>query len=160
MYFLKGPDQCIQCFIVYAVWHAWHIGYCSSLSKSECVILVWPMRSLDNTTSSFWLFLKFCFYSPNIGLISRSLIYLLLLQWCCLWCCIHLFIFIYKYVYRILKFISGSILKADLAALLTYLFLLILVWRGIQQRNILLSSDIFFEFTHEFFISSISNNSV
>ena len=57
------------------------------------------MRSLDNTTSSFNLFLKLWFYSSDIGLNSRSLLYLFLLLRCCLCCWLYLFILIYKSLY-------------------------------------------------------------
>ena len=60
-----------------------HCGCSSPCSRYEWVTLVWPKRSRAKTTSSFLIFRTTDWYSPIVGLMSRSLFPMLLFHEVC-----------------------------------------------------------------------------
>ena len=60
-----------------------HCGCSSPCSKYEWVTLVWPNRSQAKTTSSLLMFRTTDWYSPIVGLMSRSLLPMLLFHEVC-----------------------------------------------------------------------------
>ena len=60
-----------------------HCGCSSPCSKCEWVALVWPKRSRAKTTSSLLMFRTTDWYSPIVGLMSRSLLPMLLFHEVC-----------------------------------------------------------------------------
>ena len=60
-----------------------HCGCSSPFSKYEWVTLVWPKRSRAKTTSSLLMFRTTDWYSPIVGLMSRSLLPMLLFHEVC-----------------------------------------------------------------------------
>ena len=124
----------------------------------QSVILVWPIRSLDNVTLFFFFFfLKLCFHSPSEGLISNNLLFSLLFQHCCLCCSMYLFIFILKSVCGILNFFSVVRFMVDLTTLSAWSFPLMPVWLGTQHICISLSFDKFFNLQSILIINGWSN---
>ena len=102
----------------------------------------------------FSFFLKLCFHSPSVGLISNNL---LLFQRCCLCCSMYLFIFILKSVCGILNFFSVVRFMVDLAALSAGSFPLMPIWLGTQHICISLSFDKFFNLQSILIINGWSN---
>ena len=60
-----------------------HCGCFTPCSKCERVTLVWPKRSQAKTTSSLLMFRTTDWYSPIVGLMSRSLLPMLLFHEVC-----------------------------------------------------------------------------
>ena len=71
-----------MCLTVHGDWHVEHCG-CSCFSMKERVRLVWPIRNRDFMTCSLLDFLKAPLYSPKVGWIWKSLLWMLLFQRCC-----------------------------------------------------------------------------
>ena len=105
----------------------------------------------------FVFFLKLCFHSPNVGLISNNLLFSLLFQHCCLCRSMYLFIFILKSVYGILNFFSVVRSMVDLAVLSAWSFQRIPVWLGTQHICISLSFDKFVNLQSILIINGWSN---
>ena len=91
----------------------------------------------------------------NVGLISSNLFSLLLFQHC-LCCRMNLFSFL-KSVKGILNIFSVVMFRGDLAALSTWLFLLIPVWLGTQHIFTSSSFDKCFNLHRIFIINGLSN---
>ena len=114
-----------------------HCGCSSPCSKYsyEWVTLVWPKRSRAKTTSSFLMFRTTDWYSPIIGLMSRSLFPMLLFHEVCHSSKTYLLIDGLKLENEILNEVGYN--ESDVfACLSTISFLWIPIWLGIQQRTI------------------------
>ena len=112
-----------------------HCGCSSPCSKYEWVTLVWPKRSRAKTTSSLLMFRTTDWYSPIVGLMSRSLLPMLLFHEVCHSSKIYLLIDGLKLENRILKEVGSN--ESDVfACLSTISFPWIPIWLGIQQRAI------------------------
>ena len=123
------------CLTMQGIWRVKHCGCCSSFSIKEWVSLVWLMCKQDIMTCSFLDFLKAGLHSPKVGWIWKSLLWMLLFQYCCHFAWRNLLILCFKSVYRILN-LSGVRSKADLAAESALSFPQTPVWLGIQHIRI------------------------
>ena len=112
-----------------------HCGCSSPCSKYEWVTLVWPKRSRAKTTSSFLMFRTTDWYSPIVGLMSRSLFPMLLFHEVCYSSKIYLLIDGLRLENEILKEVGSN--ESDVFACLSSIsFPWIPIWLGIQQRTI------------------------
>ena len=66
------------CLTMQDVCHIIHWGCCSGLSIKMRVNLVWPMRNWDIVNCSFLDFLNASLQFPKVGLIKKSLLWMLL----------------------------------------------------------------------------------
>ena len=103
------------------------------------------------------VFLKLCFHSPSVGLITYNLLFSLLFQCCCLCCGMYLFIFILKSICGILNLFSVVRFMVDLSTLSVWSFPLMPVWLGTQHIYISLSFDKFFNLQNILIINGWSN---
>ena len=95
-----------------------HWGCSSPCSKYEWVTLVWPKRSRANTTSSLLMFRTTDWYSPIVGLMSRSLLPMLLFHEVCHSSKIYLLIEGLKLENGIFKEVGSN--ESDVFCLLIY----------------------------------------
>ena len=122
-----------------------HCGCSSPCSKYEWVTLVWPKRIRAKTTSSSLMFRTTDWYSPIVGLMSRSFFPMLLFYEVCHSSKIYLLIDGLKLESGILKEVGSN--ESDVfACWSTISFPWISIWLGIQQRTISLLAK-----THDFF---------
>ena len=117
--------------------------------------MTYPGSGQYNFLSS--AFLKLCFHSSRVGLISDNLLFSLMFQRCCLCCSMYLFIFILKSVCGILNFFSVVWFRVELAALCAWSFPMMPVWLGTQHICISLSFDKFFNLQSILIINGWSN---
>ena len=108
-----------MCLTVQVVWQVKHCGCGSCFKMEEWVSLVWPIRNRDN-------------HSAKVGWTWKSLLWMLLLHYCCHFVWRNLSIVGFMSVYGILD-LSGVRFKADLAAESALSFPLTPMWLGVQQ---------------------------
>ena len=94
------------CLMVQGIWHVKHYGCCSCFGMKEWVSLVWPICHWDTMTCSLLDFLKAGLYSPKVGLIRKSLLWMLLFQRCCNFVWRSLLILDFRSVYGILNLLE------------------------------------------------------
>ena len=114
------------------VWQVRHCGCGSCLKMKEWVNLVWPMCNQDIMTCSLLDFLDAGLHSPKVGWIWKSLLWMLLLHYCCHFVWRNLLIVGFRSVYGNLDLL-GVRSKADLAAESALSFPLTPMWLGIQH---------------------------
>ena len=77
---VKAWHSMWKCLTIQGVWHVIHWSCCSCLSIKKCVSYMLPMHNQDIVIFSFLDFLNAHLSSPNVGLIKKSLLWMLLFQ--------------------------------------------------------------------------------
>ena len=121
-----------MCLTVQVVWQVKHCGCGSCFKMKEWVSLVWPICNRDITTCSLLDFLDAGLHSPEVGWIWKSLLWMLLLHYCCHFVWRNLLIVGFRSEYGILD-LSGVRSKANLAAKSALSFPLAPMWLGVQH---------------------------
>ena len=125
-----------MCLTVQVVWQVKHCGRGSYFSMKE-----WPIRNRDIMTCSLLDFLDADLYSPKVGWIWKSLLWMLLLHHCYHFVWRNLLIVGFRSVYGILDLL-GVKSKVDLAAVSALSFPLTQMWLGVQHIVISFLFDI------------------
>ena len=118
-----------MCLTVQVICHVKHCGCRSRYSMTEWVSIVWPMRNLDITTCSLLDFQKAGLYSPKVGWIWKSLLWMLISHRWCHFVWRNWLIVGFKLVYG-MEITLGLRSKADLAAESALSFLSL--WCGLK----------------------------
>ena len=121
-----------MCWTVQVVWQVIHCGCGSCFKMKEWVSLVWPIRNRDITNCSLLDFLDASVQSPKVDWIWKSLLWMLLLHYCCHFVWRNLLIVGFRSVYGMLD-LSGVRSKADLSAESALSFPLTPMWLGVKH---------------------------
>ena len=137
----KALHSIRMCLTVQVVWQVEHCGYGFCFKMKAWVSLVWSIRNRDITTCSLLDFLDAGRHSPKVGWIWKSLLWMLLLHFCCHFVWRNLLVVGFRSVYGILD-LSGVRSMADLAAVSALSFPLTPMWLGVQHIIISFLFDI------------------